>query len=100
MNVTALKKIDNLNVGVKLFLTLISLCAPDGTVTITKTALAKYLKTSRQTVGAYLTEFAESGILKYKYSGSIRFNPEFYYIGDGAERDKAFEEYKNFKSDV
>lgn len=100
MNVTALNNFGELHVSVKLLLTLISISAPDGAINTSKSDLARYLKTSRQTVGAHIADFAKSGILKYKYSGMARLNPDFYYNGEASERARALEEYKHFKSDV
>lgn len=100
MNITAVTNFKELNIGVKLLLTLISISDSEGCIRTNKSELAKAVGTSRQTVGEYVNSFARTNILKFKYSGSARLNPEFYYRGDPLRKALAISEYENFKSDV
>ena len=101
MNVYALQNFKALDIGTRLFFTLVSLADSKGGIyTTTKHQLAKALKITPQTVGNYLHRFVAAGMLKYKYSGRARLNPEFYHVGQADELAEALELYKNFKSDV
>lgn len=101
MNVSALtKNFNGLDIGVKVFLTLV-LCARDnGEIELKKSDVAGYLDVSRQTVGKHIKSFAEANMLKYKFSGKGIFNPDFYYKGSLEEKVTAKELYERFKSDV
>ena len=100
MNITAVKNFKELNIGVRLLLTLISISDSEGRIRTNKTDLAKAVNSSRQTVGEYINSFARTNILKFKYSGSARLNPDFYFRGDPLRKPLVISEYQQFKSDV
>ena len=85
----------------KIFFTLI-LCADaeNGAGEVNKVRIAKYLKTTPQTVGKYLKTFVECNMIKYKYSGRFSINPDFYYVGPVEKRERAITDYAQFKSDM
>lgn len=101
MNVRAIKKnFKGLDVGIKVFFTLVLASRPDGTVDLSKTRISECLNVSRQTVGRHIKTFADCGILKYKFSGKGMFNPDFYYVGPPEQKQRAQEDYARFKSDT
>ena len=65
-----------------------------------KRRLAEEFNVSPRTVGNWLKVLADVGAIKYKYSGSLRLNPNFYHFGTEEEKQKATEEYKLFRSDI
>ena len=100
MNITAVKNFKNLDVGTKILFTVL-LCAGDmGQAELKKTTIADYLELTPQTVGKHLKIYADCQLLKYKYSGLIRVNPNFYYNGAPELQESAVQEYNSFKSDI
>ena len=102
MNVNAIKaNFNKLGIEMKIFFTLI-LCADakNGAGEVNKVRIAKYLKTSPQTVGKYLKNFVECNMIKYKYSGRFAINPDFYYVGPTETKERAKYGYAQFKSDM
>ena len=100
MNVYALN-FKALDIGTRLFFTLVSLADSKGGIyTAAKAQLSKALKVTPQTVGNYIHRFVAAGMLKYKYSGRARINPEFFHVGKENEFNDAIELYKSFKSDI
>ena len=69
-------------------------------VKIQKSELAAELNVSERTVSNWVRALANVGLIKYKYSGSARLNPEFWFVGSQENYKKALEEYKRFKSDI
>lgn len=65
-----------------------------------KTQIAKDMNVSPRTVANWLHALSNIGAIKYKYSGSARLNPNFYYVGNKQEYDCAVKEYELFKSDI
>lgn len=65
-----------------------------------KEALANVFGVTPQTVGNWLRVLADFGVLKYKYSGIARLNPNFYHYGTEQERETALKEYELFRSDI
>lgn len=100
IRVENVKNFDNLHVSVKTLLTLFSVADSEGKIECTAQALAKYLKSTRQTVSTYIKDYVNSDIMKYKYSGSARLNPIFYYNGKPEDFARVCMEYENFKSDI
>ena len=100
INVNTVRNFSALDTGTQLLLTLFTLADDKGGIRTSKTALATYLKKSRETVGAYINRLARSNIIKFKYSGAARINPEFYYHGAEQDKAEALRLYQEFKSDV
>ena len=101
MNVSEIKeKFATLGVELQLFLTLVLVADENGAIKVKKTDLAKYLRTTAQTVGKYLKTFAGAKMIKYKYSGDGIINPAFYYTGPPERKAEIIERYTNFNSDI
>lgn len=97
----AIKNFDKLNVQTQLLLLLTACADENGDVRLKKEELANYLNTSRQTVGLHLRTLATCDLLKYKYSGLVKLNPEYYlYKKDEVMQSSAVEEYMRFNSDI
>ena len=69
-------------------------------VKIQKIELAAVLNVSERTISNWVRALASVGLIKYKYSGAARLNPEFWFVGSQTNYEKALEEYKRFKSDI
>lgn len=93
------RNFDNLDTGLKVFLTLVLGADENGAVRTNQSELSKYLSISRQTVGKHIKTFVDCNMLKYKYSGDTLFNPEFYFNGV-TDLNSAIEKYKEFESDM
>ena len=100
INVNTVKNFKELDTGTQILLTLISIASDKGDIRTNKSTLAKYLGKSRETVALHINRYVRTNILKYKYSGLARINPEFYFSGTDAERAEAIRLYHEFKSDV
>lgn len=90
----------NLDTGVRILLILFACTQSDNVINLKKSTIATGAGTSRQTVGNHIKTFAETGALKYKYSGVGMFNPKFYYQGPAETREEVQRRYDLFKSDV
>ena len=64
-----------------------------------KDELAAAMGVERRTITNWIDKLRDNGVIKYKYSGSTRLNPFFYYNGTRAGHEKAIEEWQTFKSD-
>lgn len=100
MNVTTVKNFAELDFELKLFLTLLSMSDELGGIRTNKSALGAYLHKSRETVGAHINKLAKCNIIKYKYSGLCRINPDFYFAGPKERFEEAKNLYTAFNSDV
>ncbi len=101
MNINEIKEnFHTLGIELQLFFTLVLVADENGAIKVKKSDLAKYLRTSAQTVGKYLKVLASCNILKYKYSGDGIFNPSFYYVGKEESKVAVLRAYANFKSDI
>ena len=102
LNVPAIFKnnFGKLDTGVRILLILFACTQSDNVINLKKSTIATGAGTSRQTVGNHIKTFAETGALKYKYSGVGMFNPEFYYQGPVETREEVQRRYDLFKSDV
>ena len=96
----AIKNFDKLNVQTQLLLLLTACADENGDVRLKKEELANYLNTSRQTVGVHLTTFATCNLLKYKYSGLVKLNPEYFYNGTSDRLADVREQYTKFISNI
>ena len=67
---------------------------------IQKSELASELNVSERTITNWVHALSKAGLIKYKYSGSVRLNPDFYFVGTKDNLEKALEEFKRFKSDI
>lgn len=76
------------------------LCDEHNRVDVKKTVLAEALGKSRRTISEWIRMLCKSGVIKYKYSGTARLNPFFYYNGTSANYAEAQKEWKEFKSDI
>ena len=68
--------------------------------TFSKEKLGAELNVSARTVANYILALANAGVIKYKYSGSMRLNPKNYFEGTQENYEKALLEYATYKSDV
>lgn len=101
VKVEAIKKnFSNLDIGLKVFFTIILCADENGSVRLRQTDISKYLKVSRQTVGKHIRSFVDCDMLKYKYSGEAMLNPSFYYSGSEERRQDILKLYNEFKSDM
>lgn len=100
IDITAVKNFKDLSISVRLLLTLVSISNDAGEIRTNKEDLAKAVGSSRQTVGSHLCEFARCNLIKYKYSGTARLNPDFYFTGRPEKKASAQMEYSLFKSDI
>ena len=95
-----IKNFNKLNVQTQLLILLTVIADKNGDVRLKKEELANYLNTSRQTVGVHLRTLATCNILKYKYSGVVKLNPEFFYNGTSDKLDDVRKQYSSFVSNV
>ncbi len=65
-----------------------------------KDVLAQKLNVSRRTLSNWIHALVNSGVIKYKYSGSARLNPNIYFNGLKKDYDKAVIEFDRFHSDL
>ena len=65
-----------------------------------KNNVANVLKVCDRTVKNWVKVLSRAGIIKYKYSGSVRLNPEICFSGTKENFEKALLEFKRFKSDI
>ena len=89
----------NLTVPMKIFFTLITCADSLGKINLRQEELARYVGTSRQTVGKYIGDFVACNMLKFKYSGKGIINPEFMFNGPKEQFNVAKKTYEEFKSD-
>lgn len=66
----------------------------------TKDELAARLRVSRRTISNWTRALCEVGVIKFKYSGSARLNPQVYFSGSEEDFKKAILEYETFRSDL
>lgn len=69
-------------------------------VQASKYDVAKALDVSPRTVANWIYKLVKAGLIKYKYSGSARLNPNFAFDGLESDFEKAKIEWESFKSDV
>lgn len=58
------------------------------------------LTISRRTLSDWIKTLAENGAIKYRYSGSARLNPFFFYCGTDEEYLNVQKEYNEFVSNI
>ncbi len=69
-------------------------------IDVGKKEISAALDIPERTVARWLGILAKNGLIKYKYSGSARLNPDFFYIGTEKNYNRAKEEFQKFKSDI
>ena len=69
-------------------------------IEVSKREISAALDIPVRTVARWLMLLAKNGLIKYKYSGSARLNPDFFYIGTAEDYEKALKEWHNFKSNI
>ena len=99
IDVTAVRNFKALHVSQRLLLTLFSIAGDDGAFRFKTSDMANRIGTSDRTVRTYLKNYTDCDVLKYKYSGSGRLNPNFYYTGNLSRFAETKKEYAEFKSD-
>lgn len=67
---------------------------------VSKKELGRVLGKSYRTISDWILRLAKSGAIKYKYSGTARLNPFFYFNGTTADYAIAISEWEKFKSDI
>ncbi len=100
INLCAIKNFITLDKETQLLFILIKALRPDGTIKKRKAELADVLQVTSQTVGKKLSQFVNTNILKYKYSGLMMINPEFCYKGVEEQKADVLRQYQLFKSDM
>lgn len=99
IDVNALKNFKTLHVSQRLLFMIFSLSGDDGAFRFKPSNMAERIGTSERTLRTYLHNFAETGMIKFKYSGMGRVNPNFYYTGELKKFNDARKDYQEFKSD-
>ena len=100
MNIEAVNNFKKLDVGLQMLLIITYTAEKSGVVGLSKKDIAEALGICKQTIGKHLSVLAGCNIIKYKYSGAMRLNPDFYYKGEPGALERIKEEYKKFKSDI
>lgn len=95
----AVKNFNELDTGTKILI-YIMLKHDREEIDVPKPKIADDLNISRQTLGKYLQTFVTCNILKYKYSGKMRLNPDFYYSGKPEDFERVKNGYQTFRSDI
>lgn len=99
IDVTAVKNFQALHVSQRLFFMLCAVAGDDGAFKIKTSNVAERIGTSERTVRTYLKNYTDCNVIKFKYSGSGRINPDFYYTGELSRFSETRKEYSDFKSD-
>ena len=68
-------------------------------IEINKGEFASQMKVDKKTITNWVNKLRDNGVIKYKYSGSTRLNPFFYYSGTRENYEKAIAEWRSFVSD-
>lgn len=100
MNIEAVKDFKKLDVALQVLLIILYSVDECGVVNLSKKDLSSALDICKQTIGRHLSVLAKCNIIKYKYSGAMRLNPDFYHKGGTDALERAKKEYEKFKSDI
>ena len=68
-------------------------------IKVNKDELASVMGVTRRTITSWIIKLRDNGVIKYKYSGSTRLNPFFFYKGTRGGYEKAVKEWQTFVSD-
>lgn len=99
IDINAIKNFKTLHVSQRLLFLIFSIAGNDGAFRFKISDLAKSAGTCERTARTYLKNYAECDVLKLKYSGQGRLNPEFYYSGELSKFADVRKDYTDFKSD-
>ncbi len=99
IDVNAVKNFKTLHVSERLLFLIFSIACADGGFRLKISDLANRAGTSERTARTYLKNYVDCDVLKLKYSGTGRINPNFYYTGELSKFSDARKEYADFKSD-
>ena len=69
-------------------------------VKIPKSDVAREMNVEERTVKNWVKALSDVGVLKYKYSGTVRLNPIHSFNGTREDYEKALSEYERFKGDL
>lgn len=100
MDVSVVENIKTLDYGTQILFMILLGVGAKGCAKLKKTDIAECLGIAPQTVGRHLETFVNCKMLKYKYSGLIFINPEFYHVGPAEDKEKLKGQYQAFKSDL
>ena len=100
IDITKIKSFGRLPPALKLLFTLLSIADERGCIRTNKDDLARAINVTRQTVGNHLIALCNSKVIKYKYSGLARLNPDFFRLGNETERANYRKDYDAFVSDI
>ena len=67
-------------------------------LTIRRETVARKFHVTSRTVRNWIHVLAQNDVLKFKYSGTARLNPDIYYAGGNVT--KAKEDYASFRGDI
>ncbi|MBQ3115472.1 MAG: replication/maintenance protein RepL [Clostridia bacterium] len=65
---------------------------------IRREAVARKFHVTSRTISNWIHVLARNDVLKFKYSGTARLNPDIYYSGGNVT--KAKEDYASFRGDI
>ena len=99
IDVNAIKNFKTLHVSQRLLFLIFAIAGHDGAFRCKISDVASAAGTCERTARNYLKNFVECDLLKLKYSGSGRLNPNFYYTGELSRFSDARKDYTDFKSD-
>ena len=100
------KRYKNVARASQLLLLYLMICDEKNDISATKTQLIEIydkvfgVALPRRTLSDWIKILAENGAIKYKYSGSARLNPFFYYHGDADNYDDVVNDYNEFVSAI
>lgn len=100
IDINAIKNFKTLHVSERLLFLLFTIAGNDGAFRCRISDLADRAGTTERTAKTYLKNFTENDMLKVKYSGTGRINPNFYYSGELSKFADVRKEYADFKSDI
>ena len=99
IDVNAIKNFKTLPIPARLLFMIFFIAGDDGAFRFKCSDMANRIGTSERTVRSYVKVFVDCDLLKYKYSGSGRLNPNFYYAGNLSKFHDDKNAYVEFKSD-
>ncbi len=102
LDLTAIKNYMCLCPGVRALLAILTVAPHSCAVRISKADVAICVGISSTALMSHVRGFARSGVLKYRYSGDIFVNPDFFYTGTGEKEhlNAVRENYLKFKSNI
>ncbi len=98
IDITSVKNFRSLNTGVQLLFLILLCTRSDGTIGIDKGKFLEYLKITWICAKTYLRELGQANVLKWRYTGEIAVNPDFFYTGEKKDLNAIRQNYIKFKS--